>query len=365
MAKANEPIKVTVSEFKGIARAFLKKKNSYAIRLDGGPGTGKSEIIAQLAAEFDYNFLDTRLAFKDNVDLAGHLIPNREKKIAEFLKPEDLPNENGKPWLWFFDEVNRVMHPTMFNTLFQLISNNKCGTHVLPKDTFIFLAGNLGEADGTIVTEFDDAALNSRCARFLLDPTFADWRAWAETASIENTLIQFLDKNKEYFAHLKGRPWAQVNETMGLFEDPKALLRKSDTTLSKMLGALVGKEAVNEYIHFLKDFEEVDELQILDDFSKHKKILEATARERLFTLNGKIIAHFKRIEENKSELSVKQNHLENAIRYALFLDKDTGAKFASDLFTIYKILSTYTELHKEKKLTLTNDEILKLKERYK
>ncbi len=72
--------------------------------------------------------------------------------------------------VWFLDESNRA-HPTVIQTLFQIITERTCGEHALPEGTSIVLAGNLGEGDDTTITEFDDSALDGRLAVFQLRPS--------------------------------------------------------------------------------------------------------------------------------------------------------------------------------------------------
>lgn len=370
------PVKVNVTELKEILRLYTQSETTYAIRIDGYPGIGKSDIVNQIAQELSMHFLDTRLAYKDNVDLAGHMIPNKEEKNAIFLKPEDIPTKENT--IWFFDEFNRIMHPTILQTLFQIISNRQCGTHKLPKKVFIVIAGNLGDADNTIVTEFDDSAFDGRTARFLLEPTFEEWLQWAD-GKINPIITSFLKGNAEYYERLKGRPWAQANETLNLFgEQALEKLKKNDIILRKFLEAIIGSEPLNELFHFAKSFDAINEMDIFLNFKKVQNSLKTEQRERIFQLNEKILKRLNEIDQagerkgkakkNAGELIYTDDftakHLENLCLYGLSLDADTGAKFISEFFTIYFILGKYTELMKSQALKLTSAQLDELKSRF-
>jgi hypothetical protein len=376
-----KPVKVNITELKEMLKIYTKQMqgclletdSTFAVRVDGYPGIGKSAVMGQIAKELDFNFIDTRLAYKDNVDLAGHMIPNKEEKNAIFLKPEDIPTKENT--IWFFDEFNRIMHPTILQTLFQIISNRQCGTHKLPKNVFIVIAGNLGDDDNTIVTEFDDSAFDGRTARFLLEPEFDEWCEWAE-GSIHPLIVSFLKGNAEFYHRMKGRPWAQADEILRMFgAEAIDKLKSNDKIIRKFLESIIGSEPLNEFFHFAKEYDSVDEMDVILDFDNASKTLKDEQRERIFQLNEKLMKKLVQIEKKGPRGAKKDkglvytddfnpDHLRNLCRYCLFLDADTGATMVSEFFTIFYILDLYTKLSREKKLGLEPAELEKLKNRY-
>ena len=125
-----EAPEVTSSELKDIIENYIinSDKLNYAIKILGHPGVGKSAIVKEIANKMNYYFIDTRLAFKENVDLGGYPVPDHESKQMIYFRPKFIPPmeipENYNGILWFLDEANRA-HPTVIQTLFQIITENR------------------------------------------------------------------------------------------------------------------------------------------------------------------------------------------------------------------------------------------------
>jgi MoxR-like ATPase len=68
----------------------------------GSPGVGKSQIVAQVARELSYQFLDVRASQLDPVDWRG--IPHVELGQTTWATPKFLPS-NGRGVL-FLDELH-------------------------------------------------------------------------------------------------------------------------------------------------------------------------------------------------------------------------------------------------------------------
>ncbi len=203
------PVTVSVSELVEILERYFESagKLNYAIKILGHPGVGKSAVVQQVAERMDRLFIDTRLAFKENVDLGGYPVPDPASRRMIYFRPKFIPPESvpegKKGVVWFLDEANRA-HPTVIQTLFQIITERTCGEHRLPGGTAIVLAGNLGEEDSTTITDFDDAALDGRLAVFQLRPSAEDWLAWARTENIHPSVIRYISLFPE-------RLWDEAN----------------------------------------------------------------------------------------------------------------------------------------------------------
>lgn len=260
-----QAIEVSVTELKEIIDRYLNSGSSinYALKLVGHPGVGKSSVVRQAALDRNFLFIDTRLAFKENIDLGGYPVPDHTSKKMiyyrpKFIPPETVPDEY-QGILWFLDESNRA-HPTVIQTLFQIITEHTCGEHRLPQKTSIILAGNLGETDSTTITEFDDSALDGRLAIFHLKPSAGEWLKWAHTSGIHPSVINYISLFPERLwdeknIHPNPRGWHQVSQTITLSyglatdEDLKAHLKSAPaTSLEKMITALIGDVAGFDFI---------------------------------------------------------------------------------------------------------------------
>ena len=259
------PVETNAKELKKIVSAHLGAdiELNYAIKIVGHPGIGKSSIVKQIAEEKNYYFIDTRLAFKENIDLGGYPVPDHnDKKMVyyrpKFIPPETIP-EGYNGILWFLDEANRA-HPTVIQTLFQIITEKRCGEHFLPGKTSIILAGNLGEGDSTTITDFEDSALDGRLAIFHLKPKAEDWLVWASKNNIHPAVIEYISLYPERLwseneVNPNPRGWHQVsNAIMHTYrlktkdDLTKALETEDKKILEKIISSLVGEIASFDFL---------------------------------------------------------------------------------------------------------------------
>jgi hypothetical protein len=255
---------ITVREMTEIVKKYIRGSHNlnFAIKILGHPGVGKSAVVKKIAEEENFYFIDTRLAFKENVDLGGYPVPDHNNKQMIYFRPKFIPPEKVPEGydgiLWFLDESNRA-HPTVIQTLFQIITEKRCGEHLLPEKTSIILAGNLGEEDDTTITEFDDSALDGRLAIFHLKPSAEDWLSWAADNNIHPSVIQYISTFPERLWDEKNvnpnpRGWHQVSSALlhgynlKSHEDLKNFLQnKKDSTLEKLIYSLVGNVAGTDF----------------------------------------------------------------------------------------------------------------------
>jgi hypothetical protein len=260
-----EPVTVGVRGLVNILERYFASAGrlNYAIKILGHPGVGKSAIVKQVAERMNRLFIDTRLAFKENVDLGGYPVPDRDERRMIYYRPRFIPPESVPSGydgvVWFLDESNRA-HPTVIQTLFQIITERVCGEHALPAETAIVLAGNLGEGDSTTITEFDDAALDGRLAVFQLRPTAEDWLAWARAEGIHPSVMRYIALFPDRLwdeANINPNPrgWHQVSlaitHSYGLAGEEELAGRLRDepeSTLSGMIESLISSVACRDFI---------------------------------------------------------------------------------------------------------------------
>jgi dynein-related subfamily AAA family protein len=275
------PVEINVLELEEILSRYFNADSdlNYAVKINGHPGVGKSAVVKQVAEKYNQLFIDTRLAFKENIDLGGYPVPDeKEKRMLyfrpKFIPPETVPEEYDGI-VWFLDEANRA-HPTVIQTLFQIITENRCGEHLLPKGTSIVLAGNLGEADNTTITEFDDSALDGRLAIFHLKPDANEWLKWAEREGIHKSVVRYIsmfpgrlwDENN---INPNPRGWHQVSEAIknsyNLESEEDLYNFFSDnpgSTLEKVISSLVCSIAGNDFIRQITSPREISTDEIIN-----------------------------------------------------------------------------------------------------
>ena len=337
------PVDVNAEELAEVLDRYLDAKGSlgYAIKIVGHPGTGKSALVKQAAQRKNLHFIDTRLAFKENIDLGGYPVPDHESRRMiyyrpRFIPPEEVP-EGCDGILWFLDEANRA-HPTVIQTLFQVITEGRCGEHALAEKTVIVMAGNLGEEDHTFITDFDDSALDGRLGIFHLKPMARHWLLWARTHGIHPSVVQYISRFPERLwdasaIHPNPRGWHQLSQALttswGL-HDEGALLgcldSKEGRILEKTLASLVGEMAASDFVTQMTSPRALSTHEILsgdlESFSRFERG-EIPAEDLLWAISGGITTVGEMKAAGKEEL-VALGHL---LRYIGLSRADSRISF--------------------------------------
>lgn len=251
----------------------------------GAPGVGKSQVVAQVAAEHGMELVDIRAVLLDPVDLRG--IPRIDDAgNAVWCPPSFLPR-SGRGIL-FLDELNTAP-PLVQAACYQLILDRKLGEYELPEDWTIVAAGNR-ESDRA-VTHRMPSALANRMIHLDFDPDLDDWLAWAERTGVEPKLRAFLrfrpkllhafDPKKSEKAFPSPRSWEFASRII-------AADRPARITHALLKGA-VGEAAAAECIGFLKIYDELPDaeamlvdpggVRIPDDPAVIYAMCESVARE--------------------------------------------------------------------------------------
>lgn len=314
---------VTIRELQEIIEKYIKSSENlnYALKILGHPGVGKSAIVKEIAVKMNYYFIDTRLAFKENVDLGGYPVPDKDTQQMIYFRPRFIPPVNIPDGydgiLWFLDESNRA-HPTVIQTLFQIITENKCGEHLLHKKTSIILAGNLGEEDDTTITQFDDSALDGRLAIFHLKPSAEDWLVWGYNEGIHPYILKYISSFPEKLwdeekINPNPRGWHQVSNALKYsynLIDEKSLFDylsgNRESTLEKMIYTLAGNIAGTDFIMQLTSPRQITSGNILSgDPEKLSKLKsrEISSEDFLWALNGTIEIMEEKTVKSKGNLS--------------------------------------------------------------
>lgn len=121
----------------------------------GPPGVGKSQLVAQVAAEQKKEMIDIRAVLLDPVDLRG--LPHLGKdNTARWATPDFLPQEGEG--ILFLDELNAAP-PLVQAACYQLTLDRKIGEYTLPDGWSVLAAGNR-ETDRSVTSRMPSALAN-------------------------------------------------------------------------------------------------------------------------------------------------------------------------------------------------------------
>ncbi len=221
------------------------------IFLWGAPGIGKSQIIAQVAKEKNYNLIDIRAVLLDPVDLRG--LPRiTSDGQATWCPPSFLPKENNtENGIVFLDELNAAP-PLVQAACYQLILDRRIGEYKLPDGWTVIAAGN-NDKDRA-VTHRMPTALANRMVHINMETSTDDWLLWAEKSNIRGEIIAFMrfrpmllhdfDPQSASKAFASPRSWEFVSRILD------AHVHK-DIEYELFQGT-IGMTAATEFIGFLK-----------------------------------------------------------------------------------------------------------------
>ena len=224
----------------------------------GPPGSAKSQIAQQVAADAAREYVDVRALLLDPVDLRG--IPWRDSADrTRWAPPAFLPpaNDPGR-WLINLEELPSAV-PMVQAALYQLVLDRKVGEYELPEGAALIACGNR-ESDRGVVHRMP-TPLASRFVHLEIRVDAEDWCAWGASNGIaaevlffiqlEPTLLHHFDPQSKEKAFPCPRTWHfasnLVHRRNGL--DPaaeRALFRGT-----------IGEAAAVEFAAFLKVWREL------------------------------------------------------------------------------------------------------------
>ncbi len=246
-----------------LEREFLSTSTGHhtPVMLWGPPGVGKSQIIAQVAAQHNAPMVDIRLSQMEPSDLRG--IPFRVGEHVEWAIPALLPDaeRHGNNGILFLDEITSAP-PSVSASAYQLILDRRLGEYKVPEGWAIVAAGNRQGDRG--VTYTMPAPLANRFSHFELEVYLDDWVAWAYKNGIDEKIIAFLRFRPELLfdfdpAHNPAafptpRSWEFAHRAIQKFADNSELLLG---TLQACVGPAAGIE-LNAFISNLDQMPDLD-----------------------------------------------------------------------------------------------------------
>lgn len=219
----------------------------------GSPGVGKSQIVAAVACDLQYEFLDVRASQLDPVDWRG--IPHVEAGETAWAIPRFLPKQ-GRGVL-FLDELTSAPQLTQA-ACYQLVLDRKLGEYWLPPAWVVIAAGNRASDRGVHFPM--PRPLRNRFLHLDLDTDVQEWCQWAIRSNIRPEIIAFLRFKPELLHHPgtldanawpTPRSWEMASRVLAAAANANADLE------FELLSGTVGDGAAGELIAFLRLYREL------------------------------------------------------------------------------------------------------------
>jgi hypothetical protein len=241
----------SVQARKSLLKAFNKKRPLF---LWGPPGIGKSELVADIAAELGGYMIDLRLGQMEPTDIRGIPFYNKDSGKMDWAEPVDLPtNEFASQYpivVLFLDEMNSAA-PSVQAAAYQLILNRRVGKYFLPDNVVLVAAGNRESDKG--VTYRMPTPLANRFIHQEMRVDFASYQEWAVNNNIHPDVVGYLtfakqdlydfDPKSASRAFATPRSWTFVSQ---ILEDEDG---DDDTTMNLIAGTVGEGLAVKFMAH--------------------------------------------------------------------------------------------------------------------
>ena len=232
----------SVQARKAILTAFKVKRPVF---LWGPPGIGKSEVVAEIAAELGGAIIDLRMAQMEPTDIRGIPYFNKDINKMDWAPPIDLPDEEFASQypivVLFLDELNSAP-PSVQAAGYQLILNRRVGKYILPKNVVIVAAGNRDSDKG--VTYRMPMPLANRFLHIEMRADFTSWQNWAVNNGVHKDVVGYLSFAKQDLSDFDSKSSSRAYATPRTWCFVSDLLNDSDTdedTLFNLTTGAVGE----------------------------------------------------------------------------------------------------------------------------
>jgi hypothetical protein len=261
----------------------------------GACGVGKSQIVAQVADDLGYEFLDVRAVQLDPIDLRG--LPRIAGDSTEWVAPKFLPT-SGRGIL-FLDELTSAPQMTQAGC-YQLVLDRRLGEYVLPDGWVVIAAGNPASERGVHFSM--PRPLRNRFVHLHLEANLGDWCRWAVRAQVRPEVIAFLrfkpvllhdsDALSDENAWPTPRSWEMTSTVLnGISRRQASLSTDGGEVEAQLLEGTIGPAATAEFLGFLRLFRQLPSIdEILLNPESAPLPHEPSAQIAIATALGRVIS---------------------------------------------------------------------------
>ena len=346
----------TVTPEEARSRMLRCFKHKRPVFLWGPPGVGKSEVVADIAAELGGYMIDLRLSQMEPTDIRGIPFFNKNNERMDWAPPIDLPDDELASQypvvVLLLDEMNSAA-PAVQAAAYQLILNRRIGKYKLPDNVVMVAAGNRDSDKG--VTFRMPSPLANRFLHLEVRPDFQSWQNWAVKNKIHSDVVGYLSfakadmfdfdprSNSRSFA--TPRTWTFASE----FCNDKDI---SDSELTDLIAGCVGEGTAVKFMAHRKHAANLPKPEdILAGKVKELKTKEVSAMYSLTTSMCYELQDFY-TKNGKDKLSEFHGMADNFLRFMMdnFTTEVTvmGARVALTTYNLPMIpgkMPSFDEFH--------------------
>jgi len=287
---------ITVNTTTAIEEIPVALKAQLVPMIHGSPGIGKSDIIKQIAEEYNLQIIDKRLSQCDPTDLMGFPTVDKETGKAYYAPMNTFPLESddipaGKDgWLLFLDEINSAPKAVQA-AAYKLTLDRQVGEHNLHTNVMVACAGNK-DSDNAIVHEMS-TALQSRLVHFELDIDHEAWLDWASANDIDYRITSYIGFKPECLYTFQPDHSDRTFACPRTWEFASKLIKGEADIKGKLalLAGTVSEGVAREFISYVKIFQSLPTIDKL--INNAEKIPVPEEPGTLYAICGSIGNHAK------------------------------------------------------------------------
>lgn len=309
-----------VDTFVPLIASSNEGKELPGVNLSGPPGVGKSDGIREIAKQLSKQtgkevvITDVRLLNFAPTDIRGIPAKDEQKtiilddndnekeiteQVARWLKPSIFNMSHAKNIIniLFLDEITAAPQSVQA-AAYQLVLDRKVGEHVLPKNCFVFCAGNR-ITDKSVAYKMPKALANRLC-HLEIYAEVDDWKRWAINTGIDQRILGFINyQNSALFdfepsnddlAFPTPRSWSMVDKFL------KKL--KSVDAAFPLIAGCIGLGAATNFKGYTKVYADLPNIQ---DIFDGKDVKVPKAPDVNFALSSALVSYAPKA--NKKQLA--------------------------------------------------------------
>lgn len=156
----------------------------------GGPGIGKSQLVAQVASTYGMELIDFRAVYRDPVDVRGYPSIDKVNKTVEWFLSKEFPTNENTRAIFFLDELTQA--PQLVQAaLLQLLLDRRIADYRVPPGV-VFVAASNRMTDRAGGFRIISPVLDRFLTHLDMEPDPKSWDIWAEKFGVSHYIRSFM-----------------------------------------------------------------------------------------------------------------------------------------------------------------------------